>query len=251
MQLFNDRAAATDPMYAVIRAASSPCEAGAREWIEEMWEVWAPHARPRFAAGLRSDFMAGFWGLYLAHTLIGLGFDPCPDGRGGSGLKFNHGGGAIRIDIAAPPGPWAVDAGAAMARVRDAIRRCYRARHGGRRGRVAPGAHDPYIIAVNAGRLFPPGTQTQPRIAINAALPFDDADAVFTAYDVRALGGVLYSQVDPVNRPYPPGRDFVFVHNPETARPLSPGFLGAGTEYWLERVEGGWQLVGNQPGTET
>lgn len=48
------------------------------------------------------------------------------------------------------------------------------------------------------------------------------------------VAGILYAWADEINRPPAAGPEFVFVNNPNAARPVSRGLFPFGREFWME-----------------
>jgi hypothetical protein len=81
--LFSD-GDATDQAYVNIRAAANDRMAAIRRHCEDLWEKFAGHADAEFAREIRTNFDARYWEMYLACTLMDLGFEiaspkPGPD----------------------------------------------------------------------------------------------------------------------------------------------------------------------------
>ena len=126
-------------------------------------------------------------------------------------------------------------------------------------------ADAPCVIAINAGAVpGATGESSLPRI-VRTVLPFghevlhfdwsrrqcvgrsfehraalmkrSGASVPTSFFDqptVACISAVLYSAVDPFNCPATPGEDFVLVHNPQAAIPLTHGQVPASCEFWVE-----------------
>lgn len=65
---------------------------------------------------------------------------------------------------------------------------------------------------------------------------------LFLKEEYGGISGILFSLVDPVNRPERMGDDFVLIHNFMAQNSLPLGFIGLGREYWAEEIDAGFTL---------
>lgn len=63
------------------------------------------------------------------------------------------------------------------------------------------------------------------------------ATDVFVTARHDHISAVLYSTADCANLPAVPGQDFIVIHNPNAANPLSRHWIPIGEEYWLQNDE--------------
>jgi hypothetical protein len=59
----------------------------------------------------------------------------------------------------------------------------------------------------------------------------------FLDSEYSMISGVIFSGVDPVNRPAIMGTDFIFLHNPSAKHPVSKDIFPFCRQYWLEGEE--------------
>jgi len=72
--------------------------------------------------------------------------------------------------------------------------------------------------------------------------------ALFFENFYAGLSAVLFSNVDPTNRPQFLGQDFVTVHNHRASNPVSEEFVRRGMEYRVRDTDDGFQLSSSELG---
>jgi hypothetical protein len=136
------------------------------------------------------------------------------------------------------------------------------------RSRGIVGDSDPYIIAISAAGIWSARFELSVHRVVRVVFPFgpeavrfNTADGttsapfhtyqdhvkkssgssvrtdIFLDPEYSGVSGVMYCRSDELNRPTSPGNDFVFVHNPLAANPVSLGIFPMGVEYWKDGEE--------------
>ena len=271
-----------DGIYRAIRERSD--REHYRTYLEAMWGQFEPYADPDFPEAIQVSFVPRYWEMYLACSLLRIGKSllPRPQRRGSAGpdLFVLREGQHAAVEAIAPEGgsgPDAVveppmgtayqvpDEGITLryASAIDAKRRQHEAWL--KQGLVS--ADDPFVIAVNSGRLpygmsdiFPPrvckalfqigpeyvtiregeavggGYHYRPSLTKTSGTQIPTT--VFTDPQSAAVSAVVYSD-ETINRRYDPrhhydlsrvGNNLVLIHNPMASAPLPEGWLGVGLE---------------------
>lgn len=70
--LFFSKDSAPDPFYACVR--DDPSRKDDRNFVEELWQEYAPYAEPEFLEDAKRDFHAKIWEMYLACVFLKNGF---------------------------------------------------------------------------------------------------------------------------------------------------------------------------------
>lgn len=60
---------------------------------------------------------------------------------------------------------------------------------------------------------------------------------IFLDNKYDGISALLFSWVNPVNKPLNLGDDFILIHNPLAKNPLSLGYIKIGTEFWIKDNE--------------
>jgi hypothetical protein len=92
---------ATDLWYRNLRDSPNPRSMGCRALCESLWADYEPHADNHFLVEIRRDFHARFWEMYLAVTMLRLGYEiQCPKPGPDVGILFE--GRRIWFEATAP-----------------------------------------------------------------------------------------------------------------------------------------------------
>lgn len=87
--LFGD-GVAIDPGYVNVRSGCNEWLSSARKHCEELWEVYEPYADKHFLTGIRRDFLARYWEMYLTVYFVKQGCTVlCPKPGPDVGIEVN------------------------------------------------------------------------------------------------------------------------------------------------------------------
>jgi hypothetical protein len=287
MRLFDAPAGGEqDVTYAAIRGRSDRDHY--RSFLEAMWARFEPYADDDFPTSIQAAFESRYWEMYLGCSLLRLGKGLVARrgrrGTGGPDLLLHEEGTSIGIEAIAPDGGSGPDSileppmGEVYTVPDEAITLRYssaieakRRQYDGWRQRGSVDAGDPFVIAVNSGRLPYGLTDVYPPRVCKALFPLgaeyvtiQGGEAVGGGFHYRpslrkssgtnipttiftdpcsaSVSAVLYS-AETIGRRYDPrlhhdidrfGNNLVLIHNPMATNPIRRGWLGVGLELYAE-----------------
>jgi len=250
-----------------------------RSVVEELWDKYRPYADSNFPSGIAKQFHSRFWEMYLTCALLEAGLRVMPKTRdSGPDICLRHNNSYIWVEAVAPGRGCGLDAvpphkfgirakvpeEQILLRYTSAIKEKYEAYQKYVENNVIS-ALDPYVIAVNGGKV--PYSFIRDRIPriIKAVLPIgpysttinpDTLEIISSGYSYRpeiekksgspvptnvfldekyaGISGVLFSNILVTSAGGATGEDFVFFHNRDADNRVPKGWLKLGREYWLE-----------------
>lgn len=258
----------TDPQYLAVR--SDPSLAWVRSECERLWADFHPLADPNFVEEFSCDFMARFWELYLGvflrkqHPAVrsqssGPDFEvPGPPSifveattasRGDGSNSVPHLVGSDSDESSVPPKE-------CVLRITSKLRDKAKLNDAERLGKSSP-----YLIAVNllfreawVGHDLPLAAQATLGVGslsmifesswasqtVAASKPLHQKQqgtsvetTAFCNTSHEHISALVVAYVNPFSSTYE-NPIVEFLHNPYALNPLARGWLGLGTEYWVE-----------------
>jgi hypothetical protein len=278
---------AADPLYRKVRDCSPPWMVEAKAFVEELWtEAW-PYVDADLPAQARVGFFSRYWELYLTVALLRWSVPLVARASRGATTRgpdllaaFSPRVFLEAVAVTPGKGPDAVPevvSGKAqdvphnevILRIRSGIKEKHEKLAAYEtQGILLP--TDAFVIALNAGQIYPAKLPPVLPHEVMAVLPFGDAVAqvdlttntwsdggftyrrliqkrfgapvstdIFDCPSYSGISALLYSRIDLLNRPEkigqgPIGADFSIVHNPFARIPLPHGLFPCWREYWVD-----------------
>ena len=244
-----------DPFYACIR--DDPSRKNASDFVEKRWQEYAPYAEPEFLEDAKRDFHAKTWEMYLACVFLKNGFQlQRKTKKEGPDICLLTQSKPIWIEAIAPgPGTgadavpgyqWGVcydekPIDKVLLRFTSAIEE----KHKIYQNYKIINKSDPYIIAVNGGRvshaivvdivsgLF----RCEYRNTIKKSNDAPVSTNIFKDETYNGISAVIYSYSNVVTHPKNIGTEIQFIHNHIAKNKLPLGIFQFGREWWMENEE--------------
>ena len=279
--MFFQRVESADEDY---KNLSPPCAErlrGDQEYIESLWEYVCPYLSADLPVRAVHQFHPVFWEMYLTAAMLDRGLLVVPSERRRfrrKGPDLQVGDDPVWIEAVAvsrgisndavsesPPGVAVeVPDDGIKLRLLSGIRdKLLKHDHYVQRGIVH--MHEPFVIAINAGRVPSASLERQIPRVIRTLLPIGDesiqincrtgcarsagytfqgsvrrasgaviATTLFQDQASAGLSAVIYSADDVLNRPSVHGDSFTVIHNPMARNPIQARWLPCSREWFVE-----------------
>lgn len=250
--LFFSKDNVPDPFYACIR--DDPSRKDDRNFVEELWQEYAPYAEPEFLEDAKRDFHAKIWEMYLACVFLKNRFQlQKKTKKEGPDICLSVQPKPIWIEAIAPRSGTGADAvpgyeygvvfetpkDKVLLRFTSAIIEKHKKYQNYIKDKIIS-KDDPYIIAVNGGRV-------SHAIVVNiVSYLFSYRDTIkksnyapvstniFEDEIYNGISAVIYSVSNVVIHPGNIGTEIQFVHNHLAKNKLPLGIFQFGREWWME-----------------
>lgn len=230
--LFFSKDNVPDPFYACIR--DDPSRKDDRNFVEELWQEYAPYAEPEFLEDAKRDFHAKTWEMYLACVFLKNGFQlQKKTKKEGPDICLLVQQKPIWIEAIAPGSGTGADAvpgyeyGVVFETPKDKVLLRFTSAIEEKRKKYQNylkdkiiNKSDPYIIAVNGGRI-PHAIVVD---IISGLFSYRDtikksngalvSTNIFEDETYNGISAVLYSVSNVVIHPRNIGTEIQFIHNP-------------------------------------
>jgi hypothetical protein len=264
------------------RDAQNPIAISFRAFAEDLWGQYEPFADANFLDEASRDFQTRYWEMYLTCTLLenaskfGYGVT-CPKPGPDNLLSFSGRKVWIEAITASDGDPSKPDSVLAcpenvarevpdekiILRYTTAIQEKFKKYAGYVRSRII-NPNEPYVIAINAGKLTHRWMDAEMPRFLKALFPIGHAQLILDArttavvdrrhkyrpevskvngspVSTRAfldpqfvgISAVLHSYVTPYAAQASMGLDFIIAHNPLAANPIAKAALPCSREYWV------------------